>query len=513
MKYLPDFNEFTNYMVDYYSFKISRDDAKKRILNKEEIFNDPNFKNKYDNFIDSWDEIKSYAIKYKCRPEMPIKNLSHRDTLINFLNDDGELQGGMYIAAACQNFISWQNSFLQPIIDTIKFNGILHYYVNHLQKKIPLQSAKINQTLLIEDCFNKSQYKNFLELIYTFSKRNIFKDDGTINYINYNSFIYDYAKIEEEFGKLLLPGVCLFENEDILNFIAFWSEGYRGGKSDTLSTFYTKYPQIDLNDNEKQIIMNYISSLLNGNYNYNFKGFFSSLQLLIFYLANNNFKKTVTISDIINKAPPYLKISDDCLNLFKNEGNQFTLDKLMNIFFFIEHLCFKDLIESLQPEYRKEISDEIAEKIREKLFSQRNPDDKYTIGDLAAAVRRYISRYLVGKRQTIDINEDRDLPYELSRIDLWEEKFGKLDDLEELISNQIYEFKLKVGQAYAFYQIIAEEDKIGIFNIDYMDNNNDINQQNYNNINFNNDINNMNFGNNNIIENNDIEEGFDYPEL
>ena len=105
------------------------------------------------------------------------------------------------------------------------------------------------------------------------------------------------------------------------------------------------------------------------------------------------------------------------------------------------------------------------------------------------------------------------MPYELSRIDLWEEKFGKLDDLEELISNQIYEFKLKVGQAYAFYQIIAEEDKIGIFNIDYMDNNNDINQQNYNNINFNNDINNMNFGNNNIIENNDIEEGFDYPEL
>ena len=32
MKYLPIFNEFTNYMVDNYSFKISRDDAKKKNL-------------------------------------------------------------------------------------------------------------------------------------------------------------------------------------------------------------------------------------------------------------------------------------------------------------------------------------------------------------------------------------------------------------------------------------------------------------------------------------------------
>ena len=46
----------------------------------------------------------------------------------------------------------------------------------------------------------------------------------------------------------------------------------------------------------------------------------------------------------------------------------------------------------------------------------------YSIKDLGAAVRRLISRYLAGKLETTDINEDRDLAYELSREELWEEK-------------------------------------------------------------------------------------------
>ena len=447
---------------------------------------------------------------------MPIKDLNKSDTLIHFLNDDAELQGGMYIAAAYQNFITWQNSFLQPIIDAVIHNGILHYYVNNLRKKIPVQNARKNQTLIIDDCFKKSQYINFLELIYTLSKRDIFKEDGTINYINYNSFVYDFAKIEEELGKLILPGLCQFENEDNLNFVAFWSEGFRGGKSDTLSTFYMKYPQKDLNNNEKQIIMNYINSLIStSNNNYDFKEFFGSLQLLTFYLVNNDTKKTEKISNVIRQAPPYLKISNDCSNFFKEDGNQFTLDKLMNIFFFIEFLCFNDLIETLQPEYRLEIPEDIIQRIRQKLLYQNNIENKYTVGDLAAAVRRYISRYLVGRRQTVDIDEKRDLAYDLCRTDLWEEKIGKLNNLDVLILNQLSEFNLKVGQAYAFYRIIAQEERIGIYNnginnYDYNNNFNNVeneydnifndqNKNNYDNYNNYNNYNNINLENNNHI--------------
>lgn len=52
------------------------------------------------------------------------------------------LKYGMYIAAGCQNFISWQNIFLQQIIDRNAFDGILHYYVNYMRKKVTLQKSK-----------------------------------------------------------------------------------------------------------------------------------------------------------------------------------------------------------------------------------------------------------------------------------------------------------------------------------------------------------------------------------
>ena len=247
MKYLPAYNLFTNYMVDYYSFRISRDDAKNRTLKNEPIFSEKSFTNKYNSFTKAWNEIKDEAIKYKCRPIMKKKDLSSNDKLVYFLNDDGELGYGMYLAAAGQNFITWQNSFLQPIIDSVAQNGILHCFAKNMQRRIPLQNAKLNQILLIEDCFNNSPYYNFEDILSTFSKRDMFTDK-TINYSNYNSFIYDFVSIEEELGKLLLPGKCLFENEDNLNFITYWSEGFRGGKSDTLSLFYLKYPQKDLTE-------------------------------------------------------------------------------------------------------------------------------------------------------------------------------------------------------------------------------------------------------------------------
>ena len=459
MKYLPAYNVFVNYMVDYYSFRISRDDAKNRSLNNEPIYTEKSFSNKLNNFTKAWNAIKSEAVKYKCRPIMKKKDLSSNDKLVYFLNDDGELGYGMYLAAAGQNFITWQNSFLQPIIDSVAQNGILHCFAKNMQRRIPLQDAKLNQILLIEDCFFNSSYYNFEDILSTFSKRDIFKENKTINYFNYNSFIYDFVSIEEELGKLLLPGKCLFENEDNLNFITYWSEGFRGGKSDTLSLFYLKYPQKDLNKDEKLVIINYLQRQSKKKDN-DLKSFFGSMQLILFYLATSLFKIDEKIINILDNSSQYLKVSDNCYNFFKKEGKEFTLEKLMNIFSFIEHLCFKELSDTLQQEYKKEIPKDLQEKIKKQLLEQKDKNGVYSISQLAAAVRRYISRYLAGKRQTVDIDDKRDLAFDLSRVDLWDEKIGKLDNLEELIVNQLGEFRLTVGQAYEFYKLIAHEDLI-----------------------------------------------------
>ena len=467
--YLLPFNEFTNFMVNYYSFKISREKAKETSLQSDkELNNEKGFNNKFVNFVKAWDHIKKYAKKYKCRPEMEEKKgFSREDKLINFLNDANELYNGMYLASACQNFIEWQNTFLQPIVDANSTaQGILHNYINNIVKKIPVQDAKHDQIVLIKERFQiYGKYIDFNDVIYNFSERNIFGENGKINYSDYNSFVYDYDRIEEELGKIILPGVCLFEGEDILNFVTYWGEGFRGGNSEMISKFYGKYKQKDLNNEEKQIVFEYISNMnknksakANQKRKYDFKEFFGSLQILLFYLTEKGvINEEEKIVNVIKNAPGYLKLSNDCKSFFHNDGKQFSLNQLMNLFFFFEHLCFEDLAETLQPEYRAVIPDDLKNKIIEKLVKKKDP--VISIKDLGAATRRFISRYLAGKLQVTDITEDRDLPFELSREELWEEKIGKLEDLMDIITNMMFKIELKVGQAYEFYNIIGEEDR------------------------------------------------------
>ena len=58
-----------------------------------------------------------------------------------------------------------------------------------------------------------------------------------------------------------------------------------------------------------------------------------------------------------------------------------------------------------------------------------------------------------------DIKEDRDLAFELSRDELWEERISNREDFQDTITTQLNEFQLKVGEAYSFYNLIGDEDK------------------------------------------------------
>ena len=65
LKYLPFFNEFCNSLINYYSFKITRDKAKEdkieNILEKDNLFNNE----KLEKFIEIFNEVKEDAIYYK----------------------------------------------------------------------------------------------------------------------------------------------------------------------------------------------------------------------------------------------------------------------------------------------------------------------------------------------------------------------------------------------------------------------------------------------------------------
>ena len=193
---------------------------------------------------------------------------------------------------------------------------------------------------------------------------------------------------------------------------------------------------------------------------YDFKNFYGSLQKLLFYLTKQEIiNENETLSNILKNCPENIKLSSDCENFFYNEGKNLTVNKLMNLFFFFEHLSFKYFTDNLSPNYKLEIPKDKTVKIMEKLLEKNNSEDKINIIDLAAATRRLISRYLSGDVSYIDISEKKDLFFELGREELWEEKIRKFGDLSKLIFEKIGEFKLVVGQAYEFYNLIGEDDK------------------------------------------------------
>ena len=133
----------------------------------------------------------------------------------------------------------------------------------------------------------------------------------------------------------------------------------------------------------------------------------------------------------------------------------------MDIYLIFEHLCFNELLLLLKDEYKKEINENKKVEIIEKV----NKYKYYSKKDLSCALRKLISRYLVGKGELNDIKPENDLCFELSREDLWNEKIRNIEDLENKIKEHIGKFELKVEEAFSLYELIGNEDKQDIENI------------------------------------------------
>ena len=85
------------------------------------------------------------------------------------------------------------------------------------------------------------------------------------------------------------------------------------------------------------------------------------------------------------------------------------------------------------------------------------------VKELAAALRRFISRLLFRIKNKNDLSPEGKLDIQLKRLDLWDQKFRKIETIEKIV-NQINEFDLTVGQSFELYQLIKSEDENEIAN-------------------------------------------------
>lgn len=133
-----------------------------------------------DPFIKSWDSIKAKSVKYKCRllrdleaGQQPL-DMNIDLPLCFFLVDDGDKDGGMFLAAAYQHLIDWQNNFINIIIGNNRLKGIHNSYVSQLDQEVDIQNATKDEIININD----EVYKTLKDSIFITSMRNIFAKDN-----------------------------------------------------------------------------------------------------------------------------------------------------------------------------------------------------------------------------------------------------------------------------------------------------------------------------------------------
>ena len=492
MKNLKNINKLSNILINIYSYKISREDGKKLKLKDEldnilETYNEMNA-SKIDStkdftkefvspFLASWDCIKEKSVQYKCRllrdlekGEKPL-DMNIDLPLCYFLVDDGDKDGGMFLASAYQHLIDWQNTFIDIIIGNNRLSGIHNSYVSQLDQEVSIQEAANDEIINID----KNIYKTFNEFIQITSMRNIFGENNKINYKNYNDIIYNYDFIEEELGKLILPGIKKFKKGQI-KFITYLYEGFRGGNSTVLVDYNTKYLQRELNENEKISL----KKLLENNNNIKFHNdVFASLQILMNEIIKENYEKNHLIYKIIENLPEYIILNPHLIKMFKDafefgEKQSFTIDSLVSIFEHFESLCWKSMKKNILPDYQLEISEETKKYIIEYFDKNKDQEKLINIKNFTKALRKLISRSIAGSRQEIDIKSDAQLKLYIGRGDLWPIQIVEKD---EFINEVFYICKedIIIGNCMNLYNLL---DGDAILDLElHNDNDNDRNKK------------------------------------
>ena len=293
--------------------------------------------------------------------------------------------------------------------------------------------------------------------------------------------------------------------EDI-RFVTYKYEGFRGNKSSIITTFNEKYPQKELNKEQIKYIEDFIHKGNNKKKNKlekngfdkkEIKNMFFSLQLLIDYFQRENFDKYESICDIIKKLPKEINICDEIklffksnesgkkekdngfnilnnnnddeeeeINLDKNDNNyilaSFGLNTLISIFELFEELCWDSFKENLVGDYMQTIDIVWAANINNYFISIQNDHNKIIKKEnFCDSLRRFISRYLAGKRGENEINENHTLLNELIRPELWEPYFTESEtfesDIGKLMEVMTDEFagSLKVGHGLFLYNYLT----------------------------------------------------------
>ena len=445
MGYLQSFrkiNDFVNHMIEQYSYKISRDEAKQIKINDELKRNIPT--SLFKNFLETYNNCELYKIsnRYICRELPPIK-LSEENCLSYFLIDNGDYSG-MYLAAIYENLILIQNQFLNSIIENIDKNNNkmnlkkFEYFKEKINKKTSIQKA--NEYNILSFDISTENYSSLNELILFYSYKDSFNNENGIK--------FNLKEIEEQLEYFLLMKKKFNDN---INFVVYQYEGFRNQNSCILPKFLNKYPKKYLNENEKKDLYRILFQFRNS-YSYeDLTKILFSLQMMIKMLSEQPIlDKNVIIKDTFNDFLISLSNNIYIKDLFKEP---FTISQIIHIYEYFEYLCFDKILNNILYHHKKTIEEEKKEKI-EKFFVN-NFNMSINKLEISKAIHRFISRYLSGIRMDDEIDADFEVFKFLEyREDCWEPDIFINSEFSKVME-KLQKLDIKVCELLNFFKIIG----------------------------------------------------------
>ena len=442
-------NEFVLFTIENYSYQIDREKAK-NIKMSSEVKNGKIPLGPFNNFKLAFNDHGIYLkeLQYNCISLKEIKKQKLDEVndpslaLYSFLIDNGDFSNGMQIAAVYQEFSKIQNTFLQNIKPKINKIERLKYLVKKMDDKIPPQKAK--KCNIISFKIASENYNSFLQMLLLYSYKDTF---GNIK--------YDLNAIENDLESILLPEKKIFDDNI---YVIYQYESFRNNNSLVIPNFCENFPQIELNEKEKQELYHFRNNQESRDSN---KNILFSIQLLIFYLSDKNNKelaKNKTIKEIINDnniLPNFIHLSEETIDLF-NKTN-FSLLKLFSVYEYFELLCYDDFKNNTEDDYKEIIPEEKLKQLNEHFEKKDSIGKGYLITRviLSSAVRKFISRFLSGKRNEQEINCNFELfTYMQYREDIWKIEVRENNNFEREIS-ELIKINILAKNAINLYDVLG----------------------------------------------------------
>ena len=435
---LEDLNLFKtvlNLFNENYSNRISKKDAKNKILKDEKIYK--NNEDKINKFIKFYNNIRKKGTR-----ELGIENPITDFLLID--NEFGEAYKNIY-----NNFINEQNMKLEKLLDEKIDKGIFDI---NCKNKINIQQIDENEIFTL----NLPKKISFLDILYNSSYRKIL-DSISRDYEVYKEFVINYDLIEKYMTELLLSNKKLLTS-NITEFIDN-TELFSNQVTDIMSTFYKKYNVESISLEDKADIFIYCEE--NQNDDSLYKNIIKDFSTLIKYLndiKNENNTMEITEKTYIYKLIDILKdkFSINFQKLFSNKDN-FTVGKTLGIFGYL----FKKIFENIKNDMDLDTNG-LSKESKEKIDNYNEKEKCHPIKkrDFAAAIRLFATFVLYledDKENKIKLNNNNIVNY-LKPEDLWDKDVFS-DEYFKKNLIELKSFNLKINSIISLYDYLVEDIK------------------------------------------------------